>query len=101
MENLLEHIDLKVSVDPFNLILIDKGRKLLLFYELQEFLVEGVVLHLLAYLSEVCQVERALSWDIHIEALLQAEDLLQGRGIHFVKHCSEVVIVVRHLQNIA
>ena len=36
-----------------------------------------------------------------VEALLKAVDLLQGRGVHFVKHRSEVVIVVRHLQNIA
>ena len=57
-------------MDSFNLILIEVVTNVFLPDELQELIMEGMILHLLAYLSEGRKVERALSWDVELEALL-------------------------------
>ena len=63
-------IDFEVSVDSFNLILIQVVTNVLLPNELQELFMEGMIIHLLAYLSEGCKVDRALSWHVELEAFL-------------------------------
>jgi hypothetical protein len=69
-EDLFILINFEVSVDSFNLILIEVVTNVFLPDELQELIMEGMILHLLAYLSESCKVERALSWDVELKALL-------------------------------
>ena len=93
-EELLIVIDLEVSVDPFNLILIKVVTNVLLPDELQELFMEGMILHLLAYLSEGCKVERALSRDVELEALLKTEDPTESRSIHSFNYGSEIIVVV-------
>ena len=75
-ENLFILIDFEVSVDSFNLILIEVVTYMLVPNELQELFMEGMILHLLAYLSEGCKVDRALSWDVELEALLKTKEPL-------------------------
>jgi hypothetical protein len=93
-ENLFILIDFEVSVDSFNLILIEVVTYMLVPNELQELFMEGMILHLLAYLSEGCKVDRALSWDVELEALLKIKDPLKSRGVHFLNNGSEIIAVV-------
>jgi|TARA_B110000503_G_C6764342_1_gene256766 hypothetical protein len=81
-------------VESFNLILIEVVSDVFVTDEIQELFVEGVILHLLANLSEACKVERRLSWDVEFEALLQTKDPLERRGVHFLNNGSEIIVVV-------
>lgn len=93
-ENLFILIDFEVSVDSFDLILIEVVTYMLVPNELQELFMEGMILHLLAYLSEGCKVDRALSWDVELEALLKTKDPLKSRGVYFLNNGSEIIAVV-------
>lgn len=61
LEDLLIQIDLKVSVDSVHLIKVDLFIDFFRLHELHQLRKEGLVLHLLAHLSEASQVEGTLS----------------------------------------